>query len=77
VNNFVSIIIALLEHTGLLTSEEANNLVKEIHSSTLPDNYESASRLIEKAVSKHKVTKLTDKVKEDVVALSKKVDSKK
>jgi len=71
-NNFVSIIIALLEHTGLLTAEEAQNLVKEIHSSTLPDNYDSASRLIEKAVSKHKVSTLHEKVAE-----VKKVDSKK
>jgi len=71
-NNFVSIIVALLEHTGLLTADEAQKIVKEIHGSTLPDNYESASRLIEKAVLKHKVTNLHQKV-----TLVKKVDSKK
>jgi len=76
VNNFVSILIAVLENTGVLSADEAAKLVKEIHSGTLPDNYEAASRMVKDIVSKHKISTVHEKVANKLNVI-KNIDTKK
>lgn len=61
-NNFTSMVIAILEHVGVLTEEEARKLVKELHGSTLPDNYAGASRFVKDLFNKHEVATISSKV---------------
>lgn len=80
-NNFVSIVIAILENAKILTSEEANKLVKELHGSTLPDNYESAVRFVKDLFNKHGIKDIESKLKTTttgpiVVPTLNKVDTK-
>ena len=85
-NNFVSIFIAVLEHLKLLSEDEAKKLAKELHGTTLPDNYEAASRLLKDIYEKHEIKSATEKLKPAVTFTStaptvtvtkKSIDSKK
>ena len=60
-NNFTSMIVAILEHAGVLTFEEAEKLVKELHTATLPDNYKSASKFVKDLFEKHDVKQIATK----------------
>lgn len=65
-NNFVSLVIALLEHAKVLTEAEAQKLVKELHSSTLPGTYEECSRLVKDLFAKHEISTIEKKLKSEV-----------
>ena len=61
-NNFTSMILAVLEKLELLTHDEATELVKEIHSATLPDNYEQCVKVVENIFQKVKVESVHTKI---------------
>ena len=61
-NNFTSIILAILEHVGVLTEDEAKKLIKEIHGTTLPDNYEAASKLVKDLFKTHEIKTISKKL---------------
>lgn len=63
-NNFVSMLIAVMAHLQLLTKDEAERLSKELHAITIPDSYEGVHALVDEAFKKAKVT-----VKKDVSTL--------
>jgi hypothetical protein len=62
-NNFVSIIIAVLQHAKVFTEDEAEKLVKELHAATLPDNYKGAVKFIEDIFKKHDIQNIEQKLK--------------
>lgn len=45
-NNFTSMVIALLEHIKLISSADAEKLATEIHTATLPGTYKEARIVI-------------------------------
>lgn len=61
-NNFTSMVMAVLEKLEILTHTEAEALVKEIHSSTLPDNYSQCVDMVEKVFSKLEIKSIHAKV---------------
>jgi hypothetical protein len=72
-NNFTSMVVAMLEHLKLLTEDEAKALAKELHGSILPDTYAGASQLLKEIYEKLDMKTLDQKV----ATLNKNVDSKK
>ena len=46
-NNFISLFLTTLVHIGVITKEEAEKLNKELQTSTLPDDFESAYNMVE------------------------------
>lgn len=60
-NNFTSMVLAILQHLELLTEDEAKKLAKELHGSTLPDTYEGASSLLKSIYEKHDIKTLGNK----------------
>lgn len=75
-NNFVSVIVAILQHAKVLTEQEAEKLVKELHAATLPDNYEAASRLLKDIFDRHEIKTIEHKVVAGVESVAKKEASK-
>lgn len=63
-NNFVSMLIAVMAHLKLLTKDEAERLSKELHAITIPDSYEGVHALVEQAFKKAEVV-----VKKDLSTL--------
>lgn len=62
-NNFTSMMIAILEKVELLTETEAKALAKELNQSTLPDNYEAAALMVDELFKKLEIKTLSSKVK--------------
>ena len=60
-NNYISMVIAILEKAKLLTEDEAKKLAKELVSSTLPDTYEGCSRLVDDLFKKLDIETLEHK----------------
>jgi hypothetical protein len=61
-NNFVALIMAILEHVGVVTETEARNLIKDLQYVTIPDNYEGASKVVKDLFEKHGVKDVATKV---------------
>lgn len=61
-NNFTSTLVAIMEKLELLTNEEAKALVKELHTSTLPDTYDASARMMEDLFKKLKIKTATEKL---------------
>lgn len=61
-NNFTSMVIAILEHLELLNESEAKQLASKLHESTLPDNYSACSRLLKEIYADIDIKKLSHKV---------------
>ena len=74
-NNFTSLVIAVLEHVGVLTDTEARKLVKDLHTLTIPDDYDGASRVVGSLFDKHDVQTVADKAADVVSADLTPVDS--
>lgn len=62
-NNFVSVLLASIGHLGGLTKDEYLKLSKKLHSITLPDNPESAWRLVEDIFKELEIERLDTKLK--------------
>ena len=62
-NNYVSLLIAVLEHLGTLTETEAKKLAKDLSGSTIPGTYDEASRMVKDLFNKYEVQSLSSKIK--------------
>ena len=56
-NNFISLFLTTLVHIGVVTKDEAEKLNKELQQSTLPDDFESAYKMVEAVFEKAGVEK--------------------
>lgn len=62
-NNYISMVIAILEHSKVLTEDEAKKLSKELTESALPDNYKACSRLLKDIYDKLDIKTIEQKLK--------------
>ena len=60
--NFVSLVVALLEHAEVLTEKEAEALIKELHGLTIPDNYKACTILVKDIFKKLEIRPVTTKI---------------
>lgn len=51
-NNFISLFLTTMVHFGLITKTEAEKVNKELQESTLPDDFESAFRMVKSVFEK-------------------------
>lgn len=61
-NNFTSMVIAILEKSEVLTEDEAKKLAKELHSATLPDNYQACALLLDNLFKELGIKSFTTKI---------------
>jgi len=53
--NYITLLIATLEHLELVTAKEAEKLNKELRNTTLPASYRETKDLVEKVFEKVKL----------------------
>lgn len=61
-NNYIGLVVALLEHQGLLTEDEARKLCRSIQEGTIPDNYEGCSRFVKTLYGDHGIGHFSSKL---------------
>lgn len=52
--NYISLLVATLQHFELLTEKEAERLDKELRNSTIPGTYKEAKIVVSEAIAKVK-----------------------
>lgn len=50
--NYISLLVATLEHFELLTAKEAEKLDKELRNTTIPGTYKEAKIVVKEAIEK-------------------------
>lgn len=58
-NNFISLFLTVLVHIGVISKADAEKLNTELQQSTLPDDFESAYKMVESVFEKAGVEKQT------------------
>lgn len=56
-NNFISLFLTTLVHIGVISKAEAEKLNTELQTATLPDDFESAFKMVESVFEKAGVEK--------------------
>lgn len=62
-NNFILMVVAMLEHSKVFAEDEAKKLSKELTETALPDNYKATTRLLKDIYEKLDIKTVEQKLK--------------